>query len=328
MSKLICFGEVLVDFIESDSKEIDSKESTNTYAGGAPANVAVGFAKLGGKSLLLGGIGGDQYADFLMEQLKKHKVDIRSLTSFPNAKTAKAVVSLDQKNERSFQIYRDDTADTLITADNLNQSVFSKNNMFHFCSNTLTSSSLFSTTSKALQLATTNDLLVSFDVNIRLDLWGDVALIKPRISQLFEYCDIVKMSKDELEFLSKQSDKEVKDYIDYCLNKGVNLLLVTDGENPIIGYSKNLHESVISPSVSVADTTAAGDSFISGFLWKFSQLLKNGNKDKLASFTANELKNCMQFAAICGAITCSEKGAFDAMPTQEKINNFNRDLAF
>jgi len=321
MSKLICFGEVLVDFIESDSKE-----STNTYAGGAPANVAVGFAKLGGKSLLLGGVGGDQYADFLMEQLKKHKVDIRSLTSFPNAKTAKAIISLDQNNERFFQIYRDDTADTLITADDLNQSVFSKNNMFHFCSNTLTSSSLLLTTSSALKLALADNLLVSFDVNIRLGLWEDEALIEPRISQLFEYCDIVKMSRDELDFLAIQCDKNTKDYIAFCFKKGVNLILITDGEKPIIAYSKEFQVSVISPTVSVEDTTAAGDSFISGFLWKISQLLDN--KNNFTSISVEDLKTCIQFAAVCGAITCSEKGAFDSMPTQGKIKNFNRDLTF
>jgi len=318
MSKLICFGEVLVDLIDNESKS-----GTDIYPGGAPANVAVCFAKLGGESTLLGGVGGDEHSIFLTEQLTKNKVDIRYLTHFPHAKTAKAVVSLDQNNERSFQIFREDTADTLIKADDLSESVFLKNNIFHFCSNTLTSSSLLSTTSTALEIAAENELLVSFDVNIRLGLWDETSLVESRISSLFDYCDIVKMSKDELEFLANQSDKDVKSYIDYCLKKGASLLLITDGKNPIICYGKNMQQSVISPRVSVADTTAAGDAFIGGFLWKISQLLADRNKKELASITASELKNCMQFAAICGAITCCSKGAFDAMPTHKQIKNFN-----
>jgi fructokinase len=58
MKPVICFGEILIDFLNT-SKEYDGQlelRNYRQYPGGAPANVAVAVAKLGGNALFAGHI--------------------------------------------------------------------------------------------------------------------------------------------------------------------------------------------------------------------------------------------------------------------------------
>ena len=58
-----CFGEVLIDFLQDKAQP----GLFHRFAGGAPANVAVAVARLGGHSKFIGMLGKDMFGDFLLQ---------------------------------------------------------------------------------------------------------------------------------------------------------------------------------------------------------------------------------------------------------------------
>ena len=69
---VICFGEALIDFLSNGQ----IPESFTKYAGGAPANVAVGISKLGGQSAFCGMLGDDMFGHFLHKELSDFGVNV------------------------------------------------------------------------------------------------------------------------------------------------------------------------------------------------------------------------------------------------------------
>jgi len=317
MNKLISFGEVLVDQIK-----VITGSPAISFAGGAPANVAACYAKLGGKSFFIGGMATDDKAKFLLEELNKVGVNTDFVKVFPNSKTATAIVTLDNNNERSFEILRDATADTLFKKEHLDEHIFKQSLFFHFCSNTLTEQMLYETTLSAVDLARHNDMLVCFDVNLRFDLWSSQTMIEKRVSSFITSCDIIKMSLEELDFLASQAGKSHDEYILRCIDSGVSLVLVTDGKNPIICKTATTLINITPPSIIVEDSTGAGDAFIGSFLWYLGKNISD--KKDFLDFLASEkrLKEALKFSAICGAITCKTKGAFAALPNKKDVDEF------
>ncbi|WP_281561505.1 carbohydrate kinase [Thalassomonas sp. RHCl1] len=317
MKKVLCFGEVLIDFLPNE----DDETSFKPIAGGAPANVAVAIAKLGGESYFVGGIGSDNFGLFLQKQLAAYQVKTDYLCSFENSNSALVLVSLDDKKERSFNFYRHDTADMRFSSDDFQEESFKRSDIFHYCSNTLTTAKLAQTTLTGLKLAKENGLLVSLDVNLRLTLWSEASVLSSRILECLPYTDIIKFSREELLYLSEQLSQSADELISYCLKTGPSLVVVTDGGNEISVYSREYHFVHQAPAITPVDTTAAGDAFVGGLLYQLAY------RDlDIAAFQAlltqqTYVENIVEFATLCGAFTCTQKGAFPALPTLADIRD-------
>lgn len=315
MKKVLCFGEVLIDFLPNE----DDETSFKPIAGGAPANVAVAIAKLGGESYFVGGIGSDNFGQFLQKQLAAYQVNTDYLCSFENSNSALVLVSLDDNKERSFNFYRHDTADMRFSSDDFQEESFKCSDIFHYCSNTLTTEKLAQTTLTGLKLAKGHGLLVSLDVNLRLTLWSEAWVLSSRILECLPYTDIIKFSREELLYLSEQLEQSADELISYCLKTGPSLVVVTDGGNEISVYSREYSFIHQAPVITPVDTTAAGDAFVGGLLY---QLIKHDLD--VEGFQAllkqqGDVKKIIEFATLCGAFTCSQKGAFPALPTRADI---------
>jgi len=102
MTRLIAFGEALVDMLSSRLGVSTEKETFTPYAGGAPANVAVACARLGVPSSFVGMVGEDSFGDFILAELASHGVDVRHVERTRAAKTALAFVSRDASGDRHF----------------------------------------------------------------------------------------------------------------------------------------------------------------------------------------------------------------------------------
>ncbi|MBV1911118.1 MAG: carbohydrate kinase [Kangiellaceae bacterium] len=320
MSTLLSYGEVLVDMIK-----VNEREPAVVFAGGAPANVAVCFSKLGEKSFFIGGLGGDSEAEFLREQLTINGVDLTYSKTFSSSCTAKAVVHLDDQNERTFQIFRDGTADTLLGCNDLDLGAFEQSQIFHFCSNTLTNEEMRMTTLSALRLARAANNIVCFDVNLRFGLWDELERLESLVSGCYQYCDLIKMSREELDYLARTNGLTPLSYIQKLKGLGVSLVLVTDGDKRIEAHTLTATLVVVPPSVKPQDTTAAGDAFIGGFLYSLAQLVNTRDEFHQLIISSEPLKEAVQFASKCGAIACLKKGAFSALPDLAQVKSFNPD---
>ena len=322
MPDIISFGEVLVDMLSSRIGQQDNgPESFTKFAGGAPANVAVAVARLGGRSRMAGKLGDDMFGHFLRDELHKAGVDTRYLLSTREANTALAFVSLDSNGERSFSFYRNPSADILFRADEFESHWFAQPGIFHICSNTLTTANIAAATMAGLAMARDHQWLISFDVNLRHNLWPTGSAETAPVWAALAYADVVKMSKEELQYMCGSNSEEAT--LQRLFDGPVQLLLVTDGGQPLRICSRDDHgyqESRLRPpAVTMVDSTGAGDAFIGGLLF---QLAEQGiGRQQLADFCqqGERLQTALLFAAHCGGFAASRYGAFAAMPTRLDI---------
>ncbi len=315
MTKLLSLGELLIDMLPQDSQN----SAYLPIPGGAPANVAVGYAKLGGKAAFCGGMGDDYFAKQLTNALEQYNVDTEYLFTIEGAQTAMVIVSLDESGERSFNFYRHQTADLLLTNEHLKLINWDKLSTLHFCSNTLTNTAIAKTTVCALKQAKNNQKIVSFDVNLRYSLWQNSNDIEQNVHACYAYCDIVKLSRDELNFLATQRQQSADAYLQSLLELGVKLVFLTDGPAPATVYHNAFTLSEAAPTITAVDTTSAGDAFIAGVLYYLNH---SDNAVPLTDKLNDEsiVKKALHFGLRCGSKACLAKGAFPALPTQQTLS--------
>ncbi|MDE1463864.1 carbohydrate kinase family protein [Spartinivicinus poritis] len=314
MSMVYSFGELLVDMLA----QLDSQQSVNyrPFPGGAPANVAVAVAKLGGESRFVGQVGDDFFGHWLVDAVKQYGVNSDYLLITSQAKTALAFVSLDAQGERCFSFYRDQSADLCFDQACLDQVDFSSAAIFHCCSNTLTHEPLAKITQEALQRARQQGAITSFDINLRPALWPDDRSPQAVITDSLKQVDIIKASVEELAQL--KPDWNLSQWQDLFLNNGTQLIILTDGARPVQVVTPDSQFEQATPTVKVVDTTAAGDAFVGGLLFGLANGLNQGQSftDWL---TSDALKKAVALAVACGALTVSRVGAFPALPSLAEV---------
>ena len=134
--KITTIGEVLIDMTEIGRDE-NGIPRFQANPGGAPANVAVAVSKLGGDAGFIGCVGEDAFGAFLRETLVRYGVDVHGLQIARDASTTLAVVTVDEKGERSFSFCRKPGADTRIDPDKAKK-IASGADILHFGSVSLT----------------------------------------------------------------------------------------------------------------------------------------------------------------------------------------------
>ncbi|MEN0642033.1 carbohydrate kinase [Alkalicoccobacillus gibsonii] len=308
---VISLGEVLVDMIPLDQESSTYQKSP----GGAPANVAVGLSRLGIDSYFIGSVGEDLLGNYLKQTLQQYGVHTSGLKQTSLAKTPLVFVELAENGERSFEFLIDQSADQLLTADDLDESLFQQAKILHIGSISTIHQSSRAATHKAIHLAKENGMLVSFDPNIRLSIWPDELSALEQIKAVLFTSDIVKLSEAELEFLTSETDEtlavlKLKDY-------EIPLLIITKGEQGSTFYTNTHKVNVQGFKVNAVDTTGAGDAFVSSVLAEL-----NHSEVTLQELQPETLKQIGAFAAVSGALAASTKGAMTALPTREEVLAF------
>lgn len=309
---VVCFGEALVD-MRSTGLEADGTERYVRHAGGAPANAAVAVARQGGDARFVGMLARDAFGDFLLHSLAHSGVDVSWVRRTDAANTALAFVSLDADGERSFMFYRPPAADLLFEADHFDDDCFAGIGIFHVCSNSLTEEGIADATFAGMTLARRAGALVSIDLNLRPSLWANGKPVHARLWSALERADLVKLSREELEFL-QVSTQEASDVIAHLLQHA-RLVLVTDGAAPIRWWTRTQQGRVTPPQVQAIDTTAAGDAFIGGLLAMLQR--EHVDAEALDDFLGapDRLQAALHHAAACGALAVTRHGAFASLPT-------------
>ncbi|MED6170805.1 carbohydrate kinase PfkB [Stylosanthes scabra] len=279
--------------------------------GGAPANVAIAIARLGGKAAFVGKLGDDEFGHMLAGILKENGVVADGITFDQGARTALAFVTLRADGEREFMFYRNPSADMLLKPEELNLELIRSAKVFHYGSISLIVEPCRSAHLKAMEVAKDAGCLLSYDPNLRLPLWPSAEEARKQILSIWEKADLIKVSDDELKFLT-ENDK-VDDAAALSLwHPNLKLLLVTLGEHGSRYYTKNFHGSVDAFHVKTVDTTGAGDSFVGSLLSKIVD-------DQSILEDEARLRTVLTYSNACGAITTTKKGAIPALPNDEDV---------
>ncbi|MEH6815473.1 MAG: carbohydrate kinase [Pseudoalteromonas distincta] len=319
--EVVAIGEALIDILSHDcmhNKASNSELDFTQFAGGAPANVAVAVAKLGGSSYLLGKVGNDKFGRFLINALKMYNVNTSYVGFSKKGKTALAFVSLDENGERTFEFYDKDAAHYDLQITDLEPSLFSTPKIVSFCSGSFAKPLVLNTTLHALKHFKESGSVTCFDINFRSAFWDEPLTAKSVIEDVAKTVDVIKASKDEL--ISLYGIEHIDTTIRSWVDSGVALVLMTDGGEPITFSSSSFSGTYPCPKAYVVDTTAAGDAFVGGFLYQISSLVSNKTEftDWASNFT--NVSKAIDFATKCGAKTVATFGAFDALPTYHDIS--------
>jgi fructokinase len=314
---IACFGEALIDFLADPPGADDASRRFARHAGGAPANVAVGVARLGGCARFVGMLGDDMFGRFLFAQLQRHGVDIAQVRWSGAAPTALAFVSLDASGERSFSFYRPPAADLLFRAGDFDAAAFASLAAFHCCSNSLTEPGIADATLHGMALAADAGALVSFDLNLRPALWPRGMDPRPVAWQALERAQLVKLSREELDWLARDDGEDA--VVARLFANAARVVLATDGAGPIRWWTQARRGEAPTFRVEVVDTTAAGDAFVAGLLHRIAALGLDA-QGLAAAFDDDALRtDLLRHAAACGALATTRFGAFAAMPIRADI---------
>lgn len=311
---VVCFGEMLIDFVPTvGGVSLAEAPAFKKAPGGAPANVAVGVSRLGGSSAFVGKVGDDEFGKMLAEILKLNNVDNSGMRFDHKARTALAFVTLRADGEREFLFFRHPSADMLLTESELDKNLIQKAKIFHYGSISLIKEPCRSTHLAAMKIAKAAGSLLSYDPNLRLPLWPSEEAARKEIMSIWELADVIKISEDEITFLTGGDDPYSDEVVlQKLFHPNLKLLVVSEGPNGCRYYTKEFKGRVGGVKVKAVDTTGAGDAFVSGLLNSLASDLTLLTDEK-------KLREALLFANACGAITVTERGAIPAMPTMDAV---------
>ncbi|XP_073138286.1 fructokinase-2-like [Henckelia pumila] len=309
---IVSFGEMLIDFVPTESGvSLAEAPGFLKAPGGAPANVAIAVARLGGRAAFVGKLGDDEFGHMLAGILTANGVTAEGVSFDKGARTALAFVTLRADGEREFMFYRNPSADMLLTPDELNLDLIRSAKVFHYGSISLIVEPCRSAHLKAMEVAKEAGALLSYDPNLRLPLWPSEKEARVQIMSIWNKADVIKVSDVELEFLTG-SDKIDDESALSLWHDDLKLLLVTLGEKGCRYYTKSFRGSLDAFRVKTVDTTGAGDSFVGALLCKIVD-------DHSIIQDEGRLKEVLKYACACGAITTTKKGAIPGLPTHSDI---------
>ncbi|WP_293731113.1 aminoimidazole riboside kinase [uncultured Actinobacillus sp.] len=303
-NKIWVLGDAVVDLIP------DGEVHYLKCAGGAPANVAVGVARLGVPSAFIGRVGKDPLGEFMQQTLRNENVNTDYMHLDPEHRTSTVVVGLDN-GERSFTFMVNPSADQFLSVSDL--PAFNAGEWLHCCSIALINEPTRTATLTAMKNIRAAGGKVSFDPNLRESLWKSQAEMIDIVNQAVALADVLKFSEEELTLLT-HTDSLEKAFEKITALYPEKLIIITMGKDGAL-FNLNGHKEVVAGKpLQPVDTTGAGDAFVGGLL---AGLSLNSNWQKL-----DVLKQVIRQANACGALATTAKGAMSALPNQQQLKAF------
>ena len=307
---VVALGELLIDFTMNGQ----SGQGNNLFEacpGGAPCNVLALLNRMGKKTAFVGKVGEDQFGKLLKETIAEAGIDASNLKMDSEVNTTLAFVHTFPDGDREFSFYRNPGADMMLAEEDIDPAFIGQAEIFHFGTLSMTHDGVRAATKKAVHAAKDSGCLISFDPNLRPPLWSSLELAKAQMEYGFGVCDILKISDNEIQFVS---GKEDYDEGIACLQEKyqIPLILLTMGKDGSRVYYKGMRVERPGFSVKTIETTGAGDTFGGSSL---NYILEHD----FENLTEEELGEMLTFANAAAAIVTTRKGAIRAMPAREEV---------
>lgn len=313
---VIALGELLIDMTDNGISE-QGNTIFEANPGGAPCNVLAMLTKLGHTTGFIGKVGNDIFGRKLQNILKEIGIDTSNLYMTEEYRTTLAFVETLEGGDRNFSFYRNPGADMMLEKAEIKEEILTHTKIFHFGTLSMTHEGVREATKYAVETAKNNGSIISFDPNIREPLWNSMELMRSQVEYGLGVCDILKISDNEIEWLTGE-----KDY-----NRGVewiwehykiSLILVSIGKEGSRAYYKKKNGEKITVSAApflqekTIETTGAGDTFGACIL---HYVLENG----IEGLTEDKLTEMLCFSNAAASIITTRRGALRVMPSLEEI---------
>lgn len=307
---LVC-GEALVDLFVA-SPEGDEMPA-RAVAGGSPFNLAIGLARLGVPSAFLGAISRDRFGAFLAQRLAGEGVDGRFLVRSDRPTTISAIAT-GEDGQPSYSFHGEGAADRWLEPADLPAVLPSEVTALTFGSYSMAVEPVGSTLA-ALAEREAGRRIISIDPNLRPTVIGDRAGWVGAVERFYRVATIVKTSDEDIR-TAWDGQLSVDEAAAYWLERGVGLVVITEGARGATAFGHAGQASMPAYSVPVADTVAAGDSFHAALLARLMQM-GLAAPASIAGLDRSALADLLVYAAAAAAVTVTRRGA--DMPTKAEV---------
>ena len=303
-------GEMLIDFTMNGQSE-QGNNMFEACPGGAPCNVLAMLNKLGRKTAFIGKVGEDQFGRLLKDTIEELGIETKGLILDQDIHTTLAFVHTFPDGDREFSFYRKPGADMMLSEEEVDYDMIRQSRIFHFGTLSMTDEPVRTATKKALDVAKEAGCLITFDPNLRPPLWDSLEEAKKQMEYGFRYCDVLKISDNEIQFISGMEDYD--DGIHYLQEKyQIPLIFLTMGKEGSRAYYKDMRVEHDGFQVKAIETTGAGDTFCGCAI---HGVLTHG----LEGMTEEVLGDILTYANAGAALITMKKGAIRSMPDPEKV---------
>ncbi|MCF2682153.1 carbohydrate kinase family protein [Faecalicatena contorta] len=303
-------GEMLIDFTMNGQSE-QGNNLFEACPGGAPCNVLAMLNKLGRKTAFIGKVGEDQFGRLLKDTIEELGIETKGLILDQDIHTTLAFVHTFPDGDREFSFYRKPGADMMLSENEVDYDLIRQSKIFHFGTLSMTDEPVRTATKKALDVAKEAGCLITFDPNLRPPLWNSLEEAKQQMEYGFQYCDVLKISDNEIQFVSGMEDYD--DGIRYLQEKyQIPLIFLTMGKEGSRAYYKGMRVERAGFQVKAIETTGAGDTFCGCAI---HGVLTHG----LEGLTEEVLGDILTYANAGAALITMKKGAIRSMPDPEKV---------
>ena len=305
-------GELLIDFTENGISP-QGNPLFEANPGGAPCNVLALLAKLGHDTAFIGKVGKDFFGIQLKDAIQEVGIYADYLRMDAEVHTTLALVHTFPDGDRDFSFYRNPGADMMLTEEEVPTELIANSKIFHFGTLSMTHEGVRAATKKAVDIAKENHVMISFDPNLRPPLWNSLEEAKEQVLYGLQYCDVLKISDNEIEWLTEEEDyTKGVGWIKERFPK-IQLILVSMGKAGSRAYYGDVMVEVAACiNEKTIETTGAGDTFCGCVL---HYILDHS----LEGMTKENLEEMLQFANSAASLITTKKGALRVMPEREEI---------
>ncbi len=304
MLDVVTIGETMAVFTPASRGKLRYVHDFNLKIAGAESNLAIGLQKLGYSAGWISKLGDDEFGQLIIQTLRGEGVDLSNISIDPARPTGMMIKEFTGLDETNVYYYRTNSAASSISPDDIDEKYVKKSKIVHITGITpLLSRSCYEAAKRIIDIAKENNILISFDPNIRLKLCKNPEAFDIIKSFLFQ-SNIVLLGLSEAEILFKLRDIKaifslIEDY------ENIQYLVVKDGENGAWAGNKEGYIKIEPYKCTPVDPVGAGDAFNAGFLAGILEGL--------------DLKTCGQIGAICGALATQSYGDFEGFPSKKEV---------
>jgi 2-dehydro-3-deoxygluconokinase len=305
---VVTFGEPLFMFYANETGELEDVSSWSRALAGAETNVATGFSRLGLNTGLVTKLGEDSFGRFITKAMEEENIDTTGVKTTDEQFTGMYLKGKVEVGDPGIEYFRKGSAASTMSIDDFDKDYFSQAKLLHMTS----IFAALSENTREFSYHVAKEMkemgkIISFDPNLRLNLWDRDLMIKT-VNELAEYADIIMPGLGEGEILTGYDNSE--DIAKFYLDKGVKLVVVTEADG---AYYATPEETgfVKGYDVKAIDTVGAGDGFAVGV-----------NSAYLEGLSVEEA--ILRGNAI-GARQVTFAGDNDGLPTREELEEFMKN---
>ena len=313
---VVALGELLIDMTNNG---VSAQENSMFEAnpGGAPCNVLAMLKRFGHSVGFIGKAGDDMFGRKLKGTLEEVGIMTDNLKMDKDVHTTLAFVETFPDGDRDFSFYRNPGADMMLRKDEIDPKTIANTKIFHFGTLSMTHEMPREATLFALEEAKKNGAVITFDPNLREPLWNSLDEAKEQILKGMEYCDYLKISDNEIQWLTGEEDftagvHKIREKFN------IPLITVSMGKDGSRAYYKpeGKDEVIVEVAPFLSDetieTTGAGDTFCGTVI---HYLLQYG----VDNLDEAKLKEMLTTANAAASLITRVKGALRVMPQLDDV---------